>query len=150
DLYALGIVLYEMLTGQHPFDSDNDAALFAKHRFTLPPSFAQRAPGVAVPAALEKVVMQLLEKDPAARFPSGAAVVEALDASLAPAPVVPPRPAARLRPFVPAVVAVVAVAVGGAAAVVFNASSAGPVVSASAQSTMGAPPAPRTPPAPPP
>ncbi len=81
DLYALGLILYQMLAGKHPFDAPNDAQLFAQQRFTPPPPIAERTPGVVVPPALEAVVMRLLEKDPGARYPTGAAVVEALDAT---------------------------------------------------------------------
>jgi eukaryotic-like serine/threonine-protein kinase len=83
DLYALGLVLYEMLTGKHPFDTTDAVELFKRHAGTRPPSFAQRAPGVAVPPALEAVVMRLLEKSPDARYPSGDAVIASLDAALA-------------------------------------------------------------------
>jgi serine/threonine-protein kinase len=87
DLYALGIVLYEMLAGKHPFDGTDATELFKQQRFALPPPFAERAPGVSVPAALEAVVMRLLDKAPDLRYPSGAAVVEAIDAALAAAAV---------------------------------------------------------------
>jgi serine/threonine-protein kinase len=82
DLYALGLVLYEMLSGKHPFDTTDAVELFKRHAATRPPSIAQRAPGVVVPAALEAVVMRLLEKSPDARYPSGEAVIAALDAAL--------------------------------------------------------------------
>ncbi|MDX6517076.1 MAG: eukaryotic-like serine/threonine-protein kinase, partial [Gaiellaceae bacterium] len=82
DLYALGIVLYEMLAGKHPFDAIDAGELFKQQRFTAVPKVAERAPGVKVPAALEAVMMRLLEKAPDLRYPSGAAVVEAIDAAL--------------------------------------------------------------------
>ena len=102
DLYALGIVLYEMLAGKHPFDATDATELFKQQRFTPPPSLAERTPGLNVPAALEAVVMRLLDKAPDLRYASGEAVVEALDealrgASIEPAPLevieisVPPR-----------------------------------------------------------
>ncbi len=78
DLYALGVVLYRMLAGRHPFDSRNDVELFQKHLHESPPPFAVRAPQVSVPARLEAVVLRLLAKDPAERFQSAGAVVEAL------------------------------------------------------------------------
>ena len=83
DLYALGIVLYEMLAGKHPFEAIDATELFKQQRFAVPPPIAERAPGVTVPAALEAVVMRLLEKAPDLRYPSGGAVVEAIDAAMA-------------------------------------------------------------------
>jgi serine/threonine-protein kinase len=112
DLYALGLVIYEMLSGKHPFDTTDAVELFKRHAATRPPPIAQRAPGVVVPPALEAVVMRLLEKSPDARFPSGEAVIAALDAALegrpitltpTPTPVTistlaPPVPALHLPP----------------------------------------------------
>jgi serine/threonine protein kinase len=64
DLYSLGLILYEMLTGRHPFQADDPAVLFALQRAEPPPPLKVRNPAVDVPAALERVVMRLLEKDP--------------------------------------------------------------------------------------
>jgi serine/threonine-protein kinase len=82
DLYALGVVLYELLAGRHPFASDDAVTLFNQHRSTLPPPIRERSPGVEVPAVLEAVVKRLLEKDPAARYPHARALMVALDAAL--------------------------------------------------------------------
>lgn len=82
DLYALGIVLYEMLAGKHPFDAIDATELFKQQRFTRPPTLAERSPEVKVPAALEAVMMRLLDKAPDLRYPSGEAVVEAIDEAL--------------------------------------------------------------------
>ena len=78
DLYALGILLYEMLAGRHPFDVTLPAAeLFAKHRFELPPRIADLDP------ALERIVQRLLAKDPNERFADAAGLVDALDQAMA-------------------------------------------------------------------
>lgn len=94
DVYALGIVLYEMLTGRRPFEGDSAAGVALK-RLTedpLPPT----AHG-AVPPGLSAIVMRALERDPADRFPDAGAFAEALrvwqrepDAVGAVAPVVVP------------------------------------------------------------
>jgi eukaryotic-like serine/threonine-protein kinase len=85
DLYSLGLVLYEMLTGFHPFEADDPAILFALQRAQPPPPISTRNSAVEVSEALERVVMRLLEKDPAARYQSAEEVIAALDEARAPA-----------------------------------------------------------------
>jgi serine/threonine-protein kinase len=95
DLYALGVTLYEMLAGKHPFTASDAVTMFKHQRTASPPPIRERSPGVEVPAALEAVVQRLLEKDPDARYPHARALMVALDAAIQEmeAPVVPPAPA---------------------------------------------------------
>ena len=96
DLYAVGVIFYELLTGKHPFDPTEPRALFRCHQETPPPPIRERAPGVRVPHALEAVVMRLLEKAPEDRYPSAVALIDAIDGALAAPNYVPtPRPPPR-------------------------------------------------------
>ena len=78
DLYSLGIVGYQMLTGEPPFVASSTPAMLVKHISERPIPVEQRRPDV--PPDLARAVMMLLEKEPANRFPSAAALVAALDA----------------------------------------------------------------------
>jgi serine/threonine protein kinase len=77
DLYALGTVAYQMLSGAPPFSGNNTPAIMMKQVTELPVPVRQRR--ADVPQDLERIVMRLLEKDPADRFADGTELVSALD-----------------------------------------------------------------------
>jgi eukaryotic-like serine/threonine-protein kinase len=80
DLYALGVMMYEMLAGKHPFNSTDPVEMFNHHRMTPPPPFSTRAPGVEVPPELDQIIRRLLEKDPYDRYQTAQELVDALEA----------------------------------------------------------------------
>src|SRR6476659_469949 len=69
DVYALGIVMYEMLTGRTPFDGDTPVAVAMQHIQDVPVAPSQLNP--AIPPGLERVIMRCLAKDPRERFKDG-------------------------------------------------------------------------------
>jgi YVTN family beta-propeller protein len=94
DVYALGCVLYECLTGQLPFRRDDDAALLWAHLVEPPPPVTATRP--ELPGAVNGVVARAMAKDPADRYPSCEDLVEELELAFGmPAHAPPPtRPAA--------------------------------------------------------
>jgi serine/threonine-protein kinase len=76
DLYALGVVAYEMFTGRKPFVHDNLVALLQMHLVAPPEPPRRHAP--QLPAALETAILTLLRKDPRERFASARAAGDAL------------------------------------------------------------------------
>jgi serine/threonine-protein kinase len=76
DLYSLGIVLYEMLTGTVPFTAEGPLATAMKHLTELP--LPPRKRNASVPEAMDALVMGLLSKDPEDRYRSAAQLIEDL------------------------------------------------------------------------
>ncbi|MBI5952144.1 MAG: serine/threonine protein kinase [Chloroflexi bacterium] len=77
DIYSLGIVLYEMLTGYTPFDADTPLAILMKHLNDPLPLPTQVDP--TLPLALEMIVLKALAKDPDDRFQSADEMRKALE-----------------------------------------------------------------------
>jgi serine/threonine-protein kinase len=84
DLYACGVMLFELLTGVKPFDAKDPMAMCMQHLNTPPPRLADKAPGRDF-GGLEAVVARALEKDPANRFASAEELSWALTATSLPA-----------------------------------------------------------------
>jgi serine/threonine-protein kinase len=78
DIYALGMILYEMFAGRLPFQG-SFAELITHHLITVPDPPSRHGP---VPRALEELIMRCLDKDPAQRPQSAEALGKALDAAL--------------------------------------------------------------------
>jgi serine/threonine-protein kinase len=93
DLYALGILAYEMMTGRLPFDAKTPTEMITGHLKTVPPPPSKHRPGI--PPELDAVIAKLLEKSRDKRFKDTAELRAALDPLInerasAPAPVAAP------------------------------------------------------------
>jgi serine/threonine-protein kinase len=95
DLYALGVVAYEMATGELPFQAPTVPGILMKHISEPAPDIKLRTPDV--PDDLAASVMRCLEKDPAARWPTAESLRRALENRTA-GPYRPSAPTARRRP----------------------------------------------------
>ncbi len=78
DLYAAGVVLFEMLSGKLPFQGTNPVQIMLKHVNELPPTFASLGLGQEIPRELEQIVRRALAKDPTQRYQSAKEMSNAL------------------------------------------------------------------------
>lgn len=88
DLYALGVMLFEMISGARPFAGDSKVNLIGQQLAKSAPKMSERVPGLNVPPEVEHIVHRLLEKEAAKRMRSANDVVTGIGAIIGP----PARP----------------------------------------------------------
>lgn len=76
DIYAIGVVLYEMLTGRLPFQGDSTLAIALKHVQEQPQPPSKINP--RIPPSIENIIVKAMAKEPAARYPSAEVMKQAL------------------------------------------------------------------------
>ena len=79
DIYAAGVILFEMLAGHRPFESEDKVKIISMHLAHVPPRIRDVAPTVDVSTPLEQAVLQALEKSRENRFASANAFLQALE-----------------------------------------------------------------------
>ena len=83
DLYALGVMAFEMITGNRPFEHESKVTLLGMHVTAPIPSMRAKVPEANVPPEVEAIITRLLAKEATARFADAKELVDALDAAAA-------------------------------------------------------------------
>jgi serine/threonine-protein kinase len=84
DIYATGVILFEMLAGRRPFESEDKVKIISMHLAHAPPRIREVNPAVEVPIPIEQAVLQAMEKSRDNRFSSAVAFLQALEDAVAP------------------------------------------------------------------
>ncbi len=79
DIYALGVIFFELLTGRVPFTGDTFMGILTQHMFEEPPRLSQANPSVKVPDSVEAFVQRALAKEPNDRFATCDEFIEVLE-----------------------------------------------------------------------
>jgi serine/threonine-protein kinase len=83
DLYALGVMLFEMITGKRPYDHESKVTLLGMHVTAPIPRMSDRAPDAGIPPELDAIVTRMLAKDSADRYADAKELIDALDQAAA-------------------------------------------------------------------
>jgi len=83
DLYSVGVIMYELLTGRLPFDCGSVMEMMIAHATDCPPTFEEIGMGRSIPSIVEDVVRMCLEKDPARRPQSASDLAERYETAVA-------------------------------------------------------------------
>lgn len=81
DLYSLGVILYQLVTGRPPFEDEEAVVVMARHIRSKPRPPSQVVPELYIPPALERVILRALAKDPGDRPDSAETFIRALEAA---------------------------------------------------------------------
>jgi serine/threonine-protein kinase len=81
DIYALGVILYEMLTGVRPFEAETKVALLGMKVTSDPPTLASKNPDIRPSDSIETLVRRMLDKEAAHRFQDAREILEAIENS---------------------------------------------------------------------
>lgn len=80
DIYATGVIMYELLTGRVPFTADTFMGILTKHMFEVPEAPSALVPEADIPAEVEAIILKAMQKDRELRFEDMAAMSEAIEA----------------------------------------------------------------------